>query len=143
MVSQSRALAVSCGPLGGRRLTALTCLLGLSAGCHLGENINPNQPRQPTIIWQTPIAALGPPALDDSSVYFVLHTHSIVAVSRATGHYRWTGNPDLVTSDVTLQKRPMPANRALHFGVDDPEGFLPVTGNRRRHLGNTTGPLAR
>jgi outer membrane protein assembly factor BamB len=90
------------------------------------------------VFWQAPITALGPPALDDSSVYFSTRDHYLAAVNRRTGDVRWVAYSG-VSGDPRARDTPVRAADVVVFGDEYLFGIELVHGTRRWVFGKTGG----
>ena len=93
--------------------------LAMIAACRLQDNVNGALAGPASVVWQAPVSALGPPALDDSTVFFALRTNSLAAINRATGATRFIArteqmaDPDL---PLTVQDTPVRAADVVVYG---------------------------
>jgi outer membrane protein assembly factor BamB len=110
-----------------------------SAGCRVSDPFDPNKPRTADVVWQVSYPAFGPPALDDSSVYFALRDHRIMAVNRADGAIRWAAYSGTAGSNLVTVDSPVRTNDVVVFGDEYLFGFEPMTGGRRWIFGQTGG----
>lgn len=122
------------------RTLAIICAGGLAAAgglsaCHLADPSGPGAPRDATLIWRSPVPALGPPALDDDAAYFALRDHRIAAVDRGTGDVRWIGRSGQVGDFVITQFSPVRAADVVVFGDWALYAFDAATGALRWRFG--------
>ncbi len=123
-----------------RRAGLVVAALGglvYATGC-LPTDINAGLPPVAHVLWQASITALGPPALDDQSVYFATRDHSLAAVNRATGDVRWIAFSG-ISGAPPARDTPV---RAADVGVLGDEylfGMELTAGVRRWEFGKTGG----
>ncbi|HVX40811.1 MAG TPA: PQQ-binding-like beta-propeller repeat protein [Gemmatimonadaceae bacterium] len=123
----------------GRRIAAsavLVVAVSVTTSCHAFDATSPGEPRAAHVIWQVALPALGPPAFDDSTVYFSLRTHLIVAVNRASGSVRWFGGSGLGGSSLTVEETPVRATDVVVFGDWNLTAFDAKTGAFRWVFGD-------
>ncbi|HVZ47559.1 MAG TPA: PQQ-binding-like beta-propeller repeat protein, partial [Gemmatimonadaceae bacterium] len=121
--------------------TVATSAALLASGC---ETANLDGPAvDARVLWNVGIPTLGPPAWDDSSIYFSSRLHSVVAVNRATGAVRWTGYCCTIGDWITTERSPARTGNVLVFGDDDLVGFDAHTGVRLWTFTRDNGELVR
>lgn len=102
-----------------------------TASCRISEPNDPNTPRTAEVYWQATIPALGPPAIDDQSVFFALRDHRIAAIDRANGQQRWVFRSGQSGDNLITQDTPVRATDVVVFGDWDLYGLDPATGSLR------------
>ena len=112
--------------------------LACAVGCRAAEVDAPNTVRVAQVFWQAPITAMGPPAIDDSSVYFSTRDHYLAAVNRKTGDVRWAAYSD-VSGSPPARDTPVRAADVVVFGDEYLYGFELKDGARRWVFGKTGG----
>jgi outer membrane protein assembly factor BamB len=106
-------------------------------GC-LSDAPSPNEPRPAAVIWQASVRAMGPPAVDENSVYFSTRDHTLAAVNRATGAIRWIASSG-ISGDPPARDTPVRAADVIVFGDEYLFGFEPGTGKLRWVFGKSGG----
>jgi outer membrane protein assembly factor BamB len=106
-------------------------------GC-LSDAPSPNEPRPAAVIWQASVRAMGPPAVDENSVYFSTRDHTLAAVNRATGAIRWIASSG-ISGDPPARDTPVRAADVIVFGDEYLFGFEPGTGKLRWTFGKGGG----
>lgn len=115
--------------------------LGWPAGCRISDVDGPVAVAH--VFWNNGIPTLGPPAWDDSSIYFATRAHSVVAVNRQTGLVRWTAHCCVTGDWVTTRRTPARTANVLVFGDDDLAGFDAVTGVQLWRFTDDNGQVVR
>jgi outer membrane protein assembly factor BamB len=108
------------------------------AGCHATNIESPDEVRLAHVLWQAQVNALGPPALDDQSVYFSTRDHSLAAVNRATGDVRWIAYSG-VSGNPPARDTPVRAADVVVFGDEYLFGLELANGTRRWVFGKSGG----
>lgn len=106
-------------------------------GCER-DATSPNDPRPAAVIWQANITALGPPAIDENSVYFSTRDHTLVAINRADGSTRWVAHSG-ISGAPPARDTPVRSADVVVFGDEYLFGLEPATGARRWVFGTTGG----
>lgn len=121
-------------PIFAGAIAGLACV----AGCRAGDIDGATSAQVARVLWRASITALGPPALDDQSVYFATRDHTLVAVDRATGQTRWTAFSG-ISGDPPARDTPVRAADVVVLGDEYLFGLELATGDRRWEFGNTGG----
>lgn len=98
-----------------------TLALGLVGGCEAGNLDGPIAAAH--VFWSVGTPTLGPPAVDDSMVYFSTRAHSVIAVRRRSGGVKWTGYCCTGGDWTYTSRSPVLAGSTLVFGDYDLAGF--------------------
>jgi outer membrane protein assembly factor BamB len=116
-----------------RRLGAATLVAVVVwvAGCDPHDIGDPNRTTTADVIWQAALPALGPPALDASSVYFSLRDHRIAALDRETGAVRWIANTRITGTNLVTQDVPVRVGTIVAFGDLYLFGYDAASGKER------------
>ena len=84
----------SCLRAQSRRAILAIVFAGLTAGCVVTGRLRASSRAAldavpPTLLWTTPLAGWGRPAVRDDSVYSLSRVHEMVSLDKATGAVRW------------------------------------------------------
>lgn len=119
--------------MGGKATLSLAAALAgaaCSGACHFADLDGPAGVQRARVLWDAGVPTLGPPALDDSTVYFSTRNHSLIAVRRATGQVKWQAYCCINGDWRSIEPSPVVGGNIVAYGDADLVAFSAAHGVR-------------